>query len=406
MDILIGLQYGDEGKGKIAHEISSNYDILARFNGGPNAGHTIYHNDEKIILHHLPCGIVNNKAAWLGAGMVINPVILSEEINSLIVLGLLDIKNIDQNIFISEYAHIITPINIFEDIIYSSIGTTKRGIGYAYSDKMKRLGIRMKDIYNLLSNDKVNLTKHFDFIFKDMIKIWNKHHSLLPYKAEWDIQDVYKKWIDSIYVLYDMIEQNIATDNSLLYHLHVVNKEKLLAEGAQGFMLDIDYGDYPFVTSSNTLAAYACVSLGIPVNKVDKVIGVAKFYTTRVGDGTALYNEDSAYCQKLQEVGNEVGATTGRRRKCGYLNFDELNRAIEINGVNTIYMTKLDIVQEIGECRYVYQDTPSKWVDSQLDFSSREGQLRLVSDTDNMLKRKINAIYFSLSPKDNCIKVR
>lgn len=333
IDILLGLQWGDEGKGKIVDVVTPDYDVVARFQGGPNAGHSLEFNGIRHILHIIPSGIFHReKTNIIGNGVVIDPIIFEEEIDALIKMGLTP----TENLFISKKAHLILPTHKLLDAAYESkkgdakIGSTLKGIGPTYTDKTARTGLRVCDIYS------PNFIDKYNHIIADHKEILDQHHfdysELLPeLEKNWHASlDTLRKFktIDSEYVIYDYIQQGKA----------------VLAEGAQGTLLDLDFGAYPFVTSSNTIAAGAFTGLGLDPHLAGKVIGIVKAYCTRVGSGpfpTELFDETGA---QLRKQGNEFGATTGRPRRCGWLDLVALKYALMINGVTDIALTKADVM--------------------------------------------------------------
>ena len=333
LDVLLGLQWGDEGKGKIVDAISNSYDIIARFQGGPNAGHTIEFDGHKHVLHTIPSGIFNDNAInVIGNGVVIDPVIFENELNGLNKFNI-DIKN---KLLISNRAHIILPTHKMIDATSEAskgkkkIGSTLKGIGPTYMDKTGRNGIRIGDLNSNNWMDKYSSLK-------------DKHLTILSNfktKVELDLNKLENDFMNSVKVL-----KNFNFINSEDYLNSSLNDGKnILAEGAQGSLLDIDFGTYPFVTSSNTTVAGACSGLGVPPNKIKKVIGIFKAYTTRVGSGpfpTELVNEIGEHIRK---IGNEYGATTGRDRRCGWLDLVALKYSIIINGVTELNMMKADVL--------------------------------------------------------------
>lgn len=326
MDVLIGNQTGDEGKGKIVDMLSKKYDTIARFQGGSNAGHTIYLDDNKIVLHLIPSGIIHNHTKnILGNGMVIDPIQLMNEV--------LDVKkhipNAKERIYISEKAHLVTPIHIIEDRIENShIGTTLKGIGNAYKDKVYRKGIRVQDIDKI---DYKYLKKRIETLSKDF-----------GFGNEYD--NILKEFKEGVEYIKKMNIVNSA---------FIRSQKNILAEGAQGTFLDIDHGSYPYVTSSNTVSGYASVGLGVPPQSINRVYGVFKSYLTRVGNGEMVTELNNDIGQKIGEIGNEFGATTGRKRRCGWLNLDELIEAVHLNGVTDLVITKVDILKDFKEvCIY------------------------------------------------------
>ena len=333
VDLLLGLQWGDEGKGKIVDVLTKNYDIIARFQGGPNAGHTLEFDGIKHVLHTIPSGIFHkNSMNLIGNGVVIDPVIFQKEIENLEPFNI-DFKS---KLCISRKAHLILPTHRLLDAASelskgkSKIGSTLKGIGPTYMDKTGRNGIRVGDIelegwldkYRRLAN------KH-----EQLIKNLNVN---LQYKLG-ELENDFFKAIEKLKKI-----PFIDSENFIFNELD--NNKSILAEGAQGSLLDIDFGTYPYVTSSNTTAAGACTGLGVPPNKIKNVFGIFKAYTTRVGSGpfpTELFDEDG---KKMAKVGNEFGATTGRSRRCGWLDLVALKYAVKINGVTSLMMMKGDVL--------------------------------------------------------------
>ena len=333
IDLLLGLQWGDEGKGKIVDVLTSNYDIIARFQGGPNAGHTLVFNDKKYVLHTIPSGIFHNdKINLIGNGVVIDPVILNKEIENINKENV----NISKTLFISRKAHLILPTHRLLDAASekskgkNKIGSTLKGIGPTYMDKTGRNGFRVGDLES--ENWKI---KYYE--------LSKKHQQLIDfYNVELDfrLEDLEIEFFDAIEKLKRI---NFVDSEDLLFKSQDENKS-ILAEGAQGSLLDIDFGTYPFVTSSNTTAAGACTGLGISPNSINDVFGIFKAYTTRVGSGpfpTELFDD---YGEKMSKVGNEFGATTGRPRRCGWLDLVALKYACKINGVTKLMMMKTDVL--------------------------------------------------------------
>jgi adenylosuccinate synthase len=335
-DILLGLQWGDEGKGKLVDVLTPSYDIIARFQGGPNAGHTLEFEGTKHVLHTIPSGIFHPHVANLiGNGVVIDPVVFAQEIEKLLA------KNVPvkERLFISRKAHIIIPTHRMLDRASEAakgaakIGSTLKGIGPSYMDKTGRNGLRVGDLLDQ------------DFQAKyDTLK--QKHmHLLSGYAADFqldqtELADMEKAFFTSVEVLKSL---------TIVDSEHYVNNalkagKKVLAEGAQGSLLDIDFGSYPFVTSSNTVAAGACTGLGIAPNRTGEVIGIFKAYCTRVGSGpfpTELENETG---ETMRQIGREFGSTTGRARRCGWLDLPALKYACMINGVTQLIMMKADVL--------------------------------------------------------------
>jgi len=331
LDILLGLQWGDEGKGKIVDVLAPDYNVIARFQGGPNAGHSLEFNQIKHVLHTIPSGVFNpGTINIIGNGVVIDPVIFMEEIEELKHLDI----DIHKNLFISKRAHLILPSHRVLDAASEAakgktkIGSTLKGIGPTYMDKTGRNGLRIGDIINPSFKEKYEFLK-------------NKHREILnQYNYPFNISEYEEKWFKGI----ELIKQFKLVESEHLINHYLQDNKTILAEGAQGTLLDIDFGSYPFVTSSNTICAGACTGLGIAPNKIGKVIGIFKAYCTRVGSGpfpTELENNEG---EKLREQGHEFGATTGRPRRCGWLDLPALKYAIMLNGVTELVVTKADVL--------------------------------------------------------------
>lgn len=335
VDVLLGLQWGDEGKGKIVDVLTPNYDVITRFQGGPNAGHTLEFNNIKQILHTIPSGIFRkNKINIIGNGVVIDPIIFKKEIDSLKSKGF----DIIDNLYISKKAHLILPTHRLLDAASEEakggkkIGSTLKGIGPTYRDKIGREGLRVGDI---LSN--------FDEKYNTRI---NNHKVILEKQYTFDYEELYesceKEWFEGIELLktYKLIDSEHFINDLLS------DGKSVLAEGAQGTLLDIDFGSYPFVTSSNTICAGACTGLGIAPNKIGEVIGIFKAYCTRVGMGPFPTELEDETGHKLREAGHEYGSTTGRPRRCGWLDLVALKYSIMLNGVTQLTMMKADVLDD------------------------------------------------------------
>ena len=331
IDLLLGLQWGDEGKGKIVDVLTKKYDTIARFQGGPNAGHTLIFDGQKHVLHTIPSGIFHkNTENIIGNGVVIDPIILQEELNNLSSFVVMD------KILISRKAHIILPTHRILDAASekskgkSKIGSTLKGIGPTYMDKTGRNGLRIGDLEQENWKEKYRHLR-------------DKHLTMLRFfdtDLSYDLNLLETDFFRAIETL-----KNLPFINSQA-HLNnqIKAKKKILAEGAQGSLLDIDFGTYPFVTSSNTTAAGACTGLGIAPGKIGEVFGIFKAYTTRVGSGpfpTELFDETG---EKMSKVGHEFGATTGRPRRCGWLDLVALKYAIQVNGTTQLMMMKSDVL--------------------------------------------------------------
>lgn len=333
VDLLLGLQWGDEGKGKIVDVLTKNYDIIARFQGGPNAGHTLEFDGIKHVLHTIPSGIFHKGAINIvGNGVVIDPVIFQKELDNLKKFNL-DIKSI---LLISRKAHLILPTHRLLDAASEAakgkakIGSTLKGIGPTYMDKTGRNGMRVGDLEFADWKEKY---RH----------LADKHEAMIGFydvDVQYDLQELEADFFKAVEELKKL---TFIDSEEYLFQAQKAGK-KILAEGAQGSLLDIDFGTYPFVTSSNTTAAGACTGLGIAPNQIGEVKGIFKAYTTRVGSGpfpTELFDEDGA---TMGRVGNEFGATTGRARRCGWLDLVALKYAVQINGVTELMMMKGDVL--------------------------------------------------------------
>lgn len=335
VDVLLGLQWGDEGKGKVVDVLTPKYDVISRFQGGPNAGHTLEFNNIKHVLHTIPSGIFReNKTNVIGNGVVLDPAIFKKEIEN---LSKIDI-DISKNLFISKKAHLILPTHRLLDAASEAakgktkIGSTLKGIGPTYRDKIGRDGLRIGDIVNGF-NEKYETLKQLHI--QQLEKYYN-----YDYKEQ--LEEFEKEWFLGLEVLkkFNFIDSEHFINNALKAGKSVI------AEGAQGTMLDIDFGSYPFVTSSNTVCAGACTGLGIAPHRIGKVFGIFKAYCTRVGMGpfpTELFDTDG---DTLREVGNEFGSTTGRPRRCGWIDLVALNYSIMINGVTDLIMMKADVLDK------------------------------------------------------------
>ena len=333
VDLLLGLQWGDEGKGKIVDVLTKNYDIIARFQGGPNAGHTLEFDGHKHVLHTIPSGIFHEGTINLvGNGVVIDPVIFKRELDNLAKFNL-DLK---KSLLISRKAHLILPIHRLLDAASEAskgkakIGSTLKGIGPTYMDKTGRNGMRVGDL-------------EMDNWQEKYRALADKHEAMIDFynvDVQYDLADLEAEFFKAVEVLKSLT----FIDSEEYLHQAQKDGKTILAEGAQGSLLDIDFGTYPFVTSSNTTAAGACTGLGIAPGKIKEVFGIFKAYTTRVGSGpfpTELFDEDG---ETMGRVGNEFGATTGRPRRCGWLDLVALRYAVQVNGVTQLIMMKGDVL--------------------------------------------------------------
>jgi len=330
-DVLLGLQWGDEGKGKIVDVLTPNYSVIARFQGGPNAGHTLEFNGIKHVLHTIPSGIFRKDAVnVIGNGVVIDPIVLLKEIVALEKLGV----NINQSLKISKKAHLILPTHRILDAASESqkgtskIGSTLKGIGPTYMDKTGRNGLRVGDIFLNNFNEKYNqlLAKH-----EELIKFYNYSYNIESAQEEW-------------FAAIEKIRGLEIIDSEIYVNTALNSGQKVLCEGAQGSLLDIDFGTYPFVTSSNTTCAGACTGLGIAPNKIENVYGIFKAYCTRVGSGPFPTELENEVGEKMRKIGNEYGSTTGRERRCGWLDLPALKYAVMLNGVTELIMMKADVL--------------------------------------------------------------
>lgn len=335
---MLGLQWGDEGKGKIVDVLSPQYQVVARFQGGPNAGHTLEFDGIKHVLHQIPSGIFHPEIKnIIGNGVVLDPVIFRKEIEGLSKYKI----DFSENLFISKKAQLILPTHRLLDAAYekskgaNKIGSTLKGIGPAYQDKIARQGIRVGDI----------LSPDFKKRYSTQVEL---HKTILEfYKFEYDLLQSEKEFYESI----EFLKGFNLVDSEYFINQYIEKKATILAEGAQGSLLDVDFGSYPFVTSSNTMAAGACTGLGIAPRHIGKVFGIFKAYCTRVGGGpfpTELKNEEG---EILRKKGNEFGSTTGRPRRCGWIDLPALKYAIMLNGVTHLLMMKADVLNSFKEIK-------------------------------------------------------
>ncbi len=337
--IVVGTQWGDEGKGKVTDMLASTADVVVRFGGGNNAGHTVIVDDEKFELHLIPSGILYpEKECVIGNGVVIDPVVLVEEMEGLAKRGI----SLD-NLYISETAHVIMPYHRLLDGLeekrkgQDKIGTTGKGIGPTYTDKAARKGIRVID---LLDEDRFRKKLEKSLEYKNILleRVYNEE----PFSVE-EIIEEYKPSIEKI--------RSHVRNTSLLLDKKIKEDKKIFFEGAQGTLLDIDYGTYPYVTSSNPTAGGVCTGSGVGPVQIDDVIGVAKAYITRVGEGPFPTELKGKIGEKLRKKGNEFGVTTGRPRRCGWLDIPVLKHAVRVNGLTEIVLTKVDILSGFEEIK-------------------------------------------------------
>ncbi|MEP6615582.1 MAG: adenylosuccinate synthase [Ginsengibacter sp.] len=334
VDVILGLQWGDEGKGKIVDHFAKGYDVIARFQGGPNAGHTLFVQGKKMVLHQIPSGIFHpGKINLIGNGVVLDPVTLKKECESVASMGV-DFK---KNLFISQRAHLILPTHRAIDKASETskgndkIGSTLKGISPAYMDKTGRNGLRVGDLL-----DKSFTTQY--------IKLRIKHQKLLDNFSF--IEDI-SVWEDEFFEGLEFLKELQIVNGEYFINEQIQKGKKILAEGAQGSMLDVDFGTFPFVTSSSTISAGVCTGLGIAPQKINEVLGVTKAYCTRVGSGpfpTELLDDTG---EQIRKTGNEFGSTTGRPRRCGWIDLVALKFACMINGVTRLIMTKADVLDAL-----------------------------------------------------------
>ena len=369
VDVLLGLQWGDEGKGKIVDVLTPKYDVIARFQGGPNAGHTLEFEGIKHVLHTIPSGIFReNTQNVIGNGVVIDPVTLKKELDALIPFGV----KVNEVLKVSRKAHLILPTHKLLDAASEKakgkdkIGSTLKGIGPTYMDKTGRNGLRVGDVEAPDFKDRYNRLKE-------------KHLQLLG-NFNFDTQELdalEKEWMSAV----DEMRNMIFIDSEHYVNACMKNGQAVLAEGAQGSLLDIDFGSYPFVTSSNTICAGACTGLGIAPNRINEVFGIFKAYCTRVGSGPFPTELAGDVGEKIRTAGHEFGATTGRPRRCGWLDLPALKYAIMLNGVTKLIMTKADVLSgfdSIDVCtHYNYRGEKIDY----LPYGVEEGELEPVYET-------------------------
>jgi adenylosuccinate synthase len=334
--IIIGMQWGDEGKGKIIDVLTAQADIVVRSQGGNNAGHTVIHRGVKYVLHLIPSGILRrSKVCVIGNGVVVDPLALLAEIDGLRKLGV----KIQKNLLVSDCAHLVLPYHRIVDeqreLRRGRIGTTKRGIGPAYGDKAARTGLRVSD-----------LMQPIEFSKKLQAKVIENNRILQAFGAK----PVSFREVNETYLAAGEKLRPLVANTVMYLHRAMERGKKILFEGAQGTFLDIDHGTYPYVTSSNTTAGGACTGTGVPPHRMDRVIGVMKAYSTRVGEG-ALPTEDAQFAQMLHNLGREFGATTGRKRRCGWFDAVATRYAGMINGIDELAITNLDGLDQVDPIR-------------------------------------------------------
>lgn len=367
VDVILGLQWGDEGKGKIVDYFAPNYDIIARFQGGPNAGHTLYVGDKKIVLHQIPSGIFHqNTINIIGNGVVLDPVTLKRECETVASFGI-DVK---KNLFISQRTNLIVPTHRALDKASetskgeSKIGSTLKGIGPSYMDKTGRNAVRVGDI-----SDKSFITQY--------IKLRLKHQRLLD---NFHFTEDITQWEEEFFEGVEFLRTLNIVNGEYFINEQINSGKKVLAEGAQGTMLDIDFGTFPFVTSSSTISAGVCTGLGVAPQKINEVLGVTKAYCTRVGGGPFPTELNDETGEELRKIGNEFGATTGRPRRCGWIDLVALKYTCMLNGVTKVIMTKADVLdsfKELSVCtEYIINGKPSYKVPFQLTHVTVEPEYK------------------------------
>jgi len=345
--VIVGAQWGDEGKGKVVDLLARESDIVARYQGGPNAGHTVIADGEKWKFHHMPSGILSGKTCVLGAGVVIDPETFVRELDGLEARGVST-----EPVRVSGNAHLIMPWHVALDQANErrlgklKIGTTRRGIGPCYADKAARLGIRVQDLL-----DAKILRQKIEVALAEK-NVWlARVYGAEPLALE-DVAERYERFAQRL--------RPYVADTSLLVDRALRDGESVLCEGAQGTLLDLDHGTYPFVTSSNPLAGAAATGLGIGPNRIDAVLGVAKAYVTRVGEGPFPTEIEGSDQERVRELGHEFGTTTGRERRCGWLDLVALRYAVRVNGITALALTKLDVLSAFARLpvclRYLLED--------------------------------------------------
>ncbi|HLX65424.1 MAG TPA: adenylosuccinate synthase [Puia sp.] len=355
VDVILGLQWGDEGKGKIVDYFAPRYDLIARFQGGPNAGHTLYVKDKKVVLHQIPSGIFHEGTVNLiGNGVVLDPVTLKRECETVASFGI----DYRKNLYIAQRTHLILPTHRALDKAsemskgQEKIGSTLKGIGPAYMDKTGRNGLRVGDLL-----DKTFTTQY--------IKLRLKHQKLLD---NLNFQEELSGWEEEFFEALDFMRQFKIVNGEYFINDKLSQGKTVLAEGAQGSMLDVDFGTFPYVTSSNTISAGVCTGLGVAPQRIRDVIGVSKAYCTRVGGGPFPTELEDATGEELRKIGNEFGATTGRPRRCGWIDGVALKFACMINGVTKIVMTKADVLDTFPELKICTEYSVNGETTSEIPF--------------------------------------
>jgi adenylosuccinate synthase len=369
VDVIVGLQWGDEGKGKIVDILAPNYKIIARYQGGPNAGHTLVIKGKKYVFHTLPSGVIHENAInVLGSGMVIDPIVLKEEIEKLQKENI----SLEGRLLISKNLHLILPTHKLLDAWFEKlneskkIGSTLKGIGPSYQDKYGRRGIRSRDIFS----------SRFDEKYKDLKEF---HLNIMSSYDNDHLTEIENKWFEAV----DYMKTLEIIDAEQYLNDELENGTFILAEGAQGTLLDVNFGSYPYVTSSNTISSSSCVGLGIAPQHIRYTYGVFKAYTTRVGEGPFLTEQINEIGKKLMETGFEYGSTTGRPRRCGWLDLVALKYACMLNGVNKLIITKSDVLNCI--------DT----INICTDYQDQNGKNILFGDHEDLVNLKLKYQEFS-----------
>ena len=409
VDVLLGLQWGDEGKGKVVDFLAPKYDFIARFQGGPNAGHTLKFDDKKHVLHQIPSGIFRkNKHNIIGNGVVLDPVIFKNEVDSIHEKFKINLHEI---ISISNKAQLISPVHRLLDKVLeknkgdNKIGSTLKGIGPTYQDKIGRHGLRVGDVLSKSFKDK-----------------YAKQKSYHDYFLDGHYEDNFKLEEENFFLAVQFLKKFEITDTEYLINNNLNKKKKFLAEGAQGTLLDIDFGSYPFVTSSNTTTAGACIGLGISPRKISNVYGIFKAYCTRVGAGpfpTELFDDVG---DTIAHNGNEFGSTTGRPRRCGWLDIPALKYSVMLNGVTHLYIMKADVLSDFDEVKvctgYIYDGKEIDYFPSIIDsdnikpvytvfpgWTSKVNESRRYEDLEDNFKNYITFIEDSVGVKIKLISL-
>lgn len=409
VDVLLGLQWGDEGKGKVVDFLAPKYDFIARFQGGPNAGHTLKFDDKKHVLHQIPSGIFRkNKHNIIGNGVVLDPVIFKNEVDSIHEKFKINLHEI---ISISNKAQLISPVHRLLDKVLEKnkgdkkIGSTLKGIGPTYQDKIGRHGLRVGDVLSKSFKDK-----------------YAKQKSYHDYFLDGHYEDNFKLEEENFFLSVQFLKKFEITDTEYLINNNINKEKKFLAEGAQGTLLDIDFGSYPFVTSSNTTTAGACIGLGISPRKISNVYGIFKAYCTRVGAGpfpTELFDDIG---DTIAHNGNEFGSTTGRPRRCGWLDIPALKYSVMLNGVTHLYIMKADVLSDFDEVKvctgYIYDGKEIDYFPSIIDsdnikpvytvfpgWTSKVNESRRYEDLEDNFKNYITFIEGSVGVKIKLISL-